>query len=67
MKEDNTCPCRHCADRVIGCHGNCMKYMQWSAKRQKATENIRKQKESEREAGEYIHQAAKRMSRGRKR
>ena len=44
-----------------------MKYMQWSAKRQKATENIRQQKDSEREADEYIHQAAKRMSRGRKR
>ena len=44
-----------------------MKYMQWNAKRQNAAENIRKQKDSEREVGEYIHQAAKRMIRGRER
>ena len=44
-----------------------MKYMQWNAMRQKKADDIRKQKESERKAGEYIHQAAKRMSRGRKR
>ena len=67
MKEDNTCPCRYCADRVVGCHGKCMKYMEWNAKRKKKADAIRKQKESERAEDEYIHQAAKRMSRGRKR
>ena len=38
-----------------------MKYMQWRAKRQKKADDIRKQKESERAEGEYIHEAMKRM------
>ena len=26
-------PCKHCADRVMGCHGTCKEYNDWAVKR----------------------------------
>ena len=65
MKVDKTCPCRNCADRVIGCHGSCMKYTDWCVQRRQKADDLKKVKDAERAEWEYIQKAAKRM-RGRK-
>lgn len=61
---DETCPCRHCADRVTGCHGCCTKYAEWCARRRQKVDGIKKQKDFERAEWEYIQKAAKRMRGG---
>ena len=34
-------PCRHCADRAIGCHGVCKDYNDWKIDLQKKTKEER--------------------------
>lgn len=29
----NSCPCRDCKERAVGCHGTCQKYKDWQATR----------------------------------
>lgn len=30
-KDMRPCPCKGCADRYLGCHGECNKYKNWTA------------------------------------
>ena len=62
---EKTCPCRNCADRLVGCHGCCTKYAEWCAQRRQKADDMKKVKDAERDEWEYIQKAAKRMKRGR--
>lgn len=32
-------PCKGCKDRIVGCHSNCKKYIEWRKELDKAQEN----------------------------
>lgn len=37
-------PCYECEDRVIGCHSNCKKYIQWAEERREVNAKIIREK-----------------------
>lgn len=41
MLEDNSCPCKGCAMRMVGCHGECTAYKTWVEKRRKIKKKIK--------------------------
>lgn len=45
INTDN-CPCKQCIqERYVGCHGKCLKYIDWKQQHDVKLENLRKQKE----------------------
>lgn len=41
---DSKCPCRNCLDRYVGCHSNCVRYVDWKQQHDVELDNIREQK-----------------------
>ena len=42
--DEGTSPCKHCADRTLGCHGICKDYVEWQEMVAKRRRWLRKQK-----------------------
>lgn len=60
---NKTCPCRHCLNRAVGCHGCCKHYATWSEERKRQSENIQNKKKLEAEEWDHVREAGKRMHR----
>ena len=53
--------CKDCAERHIGCHGSCQRYLDEAKDANAERERLRKQKKSQNEADAVLHIAARKM------
>lgn len=58
-----TCACKGCTDRAVGCHGTCEKYAEFLAKRQAEREERWNRFSVAREQCEYIKSVHQRIER----
>lgn len=66
------CPCRDCAERSVGCHGECEGYLEWRKKVQAQHSAQRAYSESKRTKSDaavgmiwhHIRQRSKRLNNG---
>jgi len=42
-KTDNGCPCKNCINRYVGCHSNCVPYMDWKQQREAKLQALQEQ------------------------
>ena len=40
MSRVNDAPCRYCGERRVGCHGQCVQYMEYANRRKKENREI---------------------------
>ena len=60
-KNINSAPCYNCRDRIVGCHGICVDYIEYVKRRNKQKKEISKVKNNERIADERTFDAIHNM------
>lgn len=55
-----TTPCKDCADRFMGCHKNCFKYIEWKRAHNEQQAFIRAEREKDNQVWAAHHEAWKR-------
>lgn len=58
------CPCYRCADRVVGCHGVCVKYSDWVKAKDSIMNKIQNAKLDESMKNEVDIKGTKRRKKG---